>query len=512
MGGFLLLLDFVMAACGVLLLRRLMNRRPVYPLPPGPRKLPLIGNLLDMPSEQEWLKFGEWARTWGDLVSVSVFGQQMIIINSAKTAVEMLEKKSRIYSDRPVLHMGGELVGWKDTLALLRYGPRLRNYRRLFHQTIGTHKAMSQFNHIEELETYRFLKRVLANPEGLAGHIRKATGAIILRISHGYEVEEGDDPFVAMADTATEHFSLSTNPGTFIVNVLPSLRHLPDWFPGAGFKQVAKEYRATLEEMVERPFQFVKQQMETGVAKPSFAAKLLENEACLTNDEIHDIKWSSASLYSAGADTTVSAIYGFFKAMVLNPDVQAKAQAEIDAVIGHDRLPTVEDRANLPYVSALVLETERWHSVVPTGLPHRVMENDIHDGYFIPKGASIITNIWGMTHDPEVYKVPMAFNPERFILTETHEPEPNPQDITFGFGRRICPGRLLADTSIYMACAMSLAVFDITPHIENGKAIMPNMEQSTGTISHPSEFKCTIVPRSRKALALISADESLGHI
>jgi hypothetical protein len=107
------------------------------------------------------------------MVSVSVFGQHYIIVNSAKTAVELLEKKSRIYSDRPVLQMGGELVGWKDTLVLLPYGHRFRNYRKMFHKVIGTSEAMSKFHHIEEMETHRFLKYILAKPDELGSHIRK---------------------------------------------------------------------------------------------------------------------------------------------------------------------------------------------------------------------------------------------------------------------------------------------------------------------------------------------------
>ena len=85
----------------------------------------------------------------------------------------MLEKKSSIYSDRPIMPMGGELVGWKNTLVLIPYGDRFRNYRKMFHQLIGTHTAMSNFHHIEELETHRLLKRILAKPEEVAAHVRK---------------------------------------------------------------------------------------------------------------------------------------------------------------------------------------------------------------------------------------------------------------------------------------------------------------------------------------------------
>lgn len=104
---------------------------------------------------------------------MTVLGQPLIILNSTKTAIEMLGKKSSIYSDRPTLWMGGELVGWKNSLALLRYNERFRRFRRLFHGLMGSHASMKQFLPVEELETRRFLRRVLAKPEDLSTHVRK---------------------------------------------------------------------------------------------------------------------------------------------------------------------------------------------------------------------------------------------------------------------------------------------------------------------------------------------------
>ena len=81
-------------------------------------------------------------------------------------------------------------------------------------------------------------------------------------------------------------------------------------------------------------------------------------------------------------------------AMALFPEAQRKAQEEIDRVVGTDRLPTFEDRENLPYVDALVKEALRWHPVVPMGVPHVTTEDDIYEGYFIPKGSILLPNIW----------------------------------------------------------------------------------------------------------------------
>ena len=170
-------LDAFCAGVALCLLRVAFRRwraaRARPPLPPGPRGLPLIGNLLDMPSEQEWRTFARWGDQYGGLSSVTILGQTLVIVNDPKIATDLLDKRSSTFSDRPVMQMGGELVGWRNTLVLLPYGDRFRRFRRLFHQSIGTRTSIKQFHPAEEIETRRFLRRVLAQPDALAAHIRK---------------------------------------------------------------------------------------------------------------------------------------------------------------------------------------------------------------------------------------------------------------------------------------------------------------------------------------------------
>ncbi|KAF5321043.1 hypothetical protein D9619_000276 [Psilocybe cf. subviscida] len=525
--NYLLVAQCVLVLIVLLVAKSIFWPRNALSLPPGPKGLPLVGNILDMPSEREWKTFAQWGEKYGDICSVTVLGQTVIVLNSAQIARDMLDKKSAIYSDRPVLQMGGELVGWKNTMVLLPYGERFRHYRRLFHSVIGSPLAVKSFEPSEEIEARRFLRQVLLKPNELATHIRKTAGAVILRISHGYEVKEHNDPFVAIADRATEQFSLATAPGGFLVDLIPALRHVPEWCPGAGFQRKAREWAGTLLEMVDGPYNFVKQQMAAGIAPVSFTSTLLEGRQ-LTEDEEFDLKWSAASLYSGAflaqslciphqltrpsrespgaADTTVSAINSFFLAMTLHPEVMRKAQEEIDRVVGRDRLPTYADRPHLPYVNALVSEVHRWHTVVPTAVPHRVRQDDVHEGYLIPKGSLVIPNVWKMSHDPRVYSNPFEFRPERFLPAKGRTPEPDPREVAFGFGRRTCPGRHLAEISIFISCVMALAVFDISKVVQNGVVDEPVHENTTGTISHPEPFKCRIQPRSEKAAALILAE------
>jgi cytochrome P450 len=419
--------------------------------------------------------------------------------------MDMLDNKSVVYSERPILPVGGELIGWKNVMPLLPYGDHLRQQRKNFHSVIGTRAAMGVYNQVEEVETHRFLKRVFTKPDQLLAHVRHTAGAVILRISHGYEAKENNDPFIDIADRALVQWSRATAPGAFMADVVPFLVKVPDWFPGAGFKRLAREWHDTLTEMVDAPYNFVVDQMAAGIAPESFTSNLLGASPLSAEDE-HIIKWSAATLYAGASDTTVATINSFFLAMTLFPDVQKKAQAEIDAVIGPDRLPSFADQDSLPYIEALAKEALRWHAVIPTGFPHCVAEDDIHDGYYIPKGSVIVSNIWFMLNDPERYANPSEFNPERFLGNDGKKPETEPRTICFGFGRRICPGIHLAEASAWLSIAMSLAVFDISKVVENGIEITPEVDPSSGTISHPKPFKCTIKPRSLKAVALIEQD------
>lgn len=116
----------------------------------------------------------------------------------------------------------------------------------------------------------------------------------------------------------------------------------------------------------------------------------VQSTSVLYYETIHSL----LSSYKAAANTSADTMAAFFVAMVLYPDVQKRAQLELDAVVGADRLPDFSDRPSLPYLNALVKELLRWHVVAPIGVPHRVVADDEYDGYLIPSGASVFVNIW----------------------------------------------------------------------------------------------------------------------
>ncbi|PCH41344.1 cytochrome P450 [Wolfiporia cocos MD-104 SS10] len=503
------ILDAFVAVALIVLVDRILkgNNSRARTLPPGPEGWPLIGNVLDMPTSYEWQTFSAWSEKWGDIICVTIFGQPMVILNSPQHAFEILDKKGAIYSDRPVLTMASKMIGREPTIGMLRYSKRHRAMRRLLTQLIGSRENAARFSQHMESEVYYFLSRVLRQPEAVMKHVRKAAGAFILKMAYGYQVKDGEDELVDLAQRAIDVFSFTTTPGAYLVDIFPILEHVPTWMPGAGWKRKARDWAAELQEMYDIPYEFTKKQMAAGTAITSFTSRNLEVNP---TDQDQMIQYAAASLYAAGTDTTVSAINSFFLAMMCYPETQKKAQFEIDSVIGSDRLPVLADRDQLPYINALCSEVLRWQPVAPLGMAHSSSQDDYHAGYFIPKGAIIIPNVWKFLHDPDVYTNPSEFNPDRFIPTSNREAEPEPRQYAFGFGRRICPGLHLAEASIFLSCAMSLAVFHISKPVIDGVTVEPEIKYSSATISHPQPFQCSLIQRSAKAEALILAmrDES----
>ncbi|KAJ6585737.1 cytochrome P450 [Mycena capillaripes] len=505
-----------------LLYARNVFRRGRPPLPPGPRGLPFLGNIFALPKHSPWLAFAEMGQKWGDIVSVTTFGKTMIILNSVKVAEDLLESKGSNFSDRPVIQMGGELVGFRNVLTFCQYGDRVRKERKLFHQLFGTSKAIERFIPLLRSENHKLLQILLLSPRDVMDGIQRTTGAIVLRIAYGYRIAEGKDQFLEMFDLRADIFTRSTQPTAFLVNYLPALRYWPAWLPGGHFHTLAKKWAKIIQDSVDTPHEYVKQQMwplelRKILSRPPYCKSNLMKTISLNGphpqfsrvEAVRYEKQSGTTGDISALQQTSSQLEAFFLAMILYPAVQAEAQRELDRVVGNDRLPDISDRQDLPYMNALCKEILRWHNAAPMGIPHRVRQDFIYEReggqppLLIPKDSLIIPNIWNMTHDPREYRDPMVFNPGRFTATNTKNAEQDPSRICFGYGRRMCPGKLLADTSLFMTCSMVLAVFNIKKVYKNGVTVEPLLGQTTGTVSQPFPFECTVEPRNTAALSLI---------
>ncbi|KAJ2912765.1 hypothetical protein MD484_g7648, partial [Candolleomyces efflorescens] len=348
------------------------------------------------------------------------------------------------------------------------------------------------------------MEGLLISPDNFVDHLRRYAAATILKITYGHEVHSVDDHFIHLAERAATLTIQSGSPAATLVDFFPALRHIPTWAPFSAFKKDALETRKAVEAMMAVPYELVKNEMKTGVAVPSYTSALLESKtnpldgSVLPEDE-EDIKGSAGTLYAAAEDTTVAYLHTFILAMLLHPAVLKKAQAEMDQVVGNRRLPTLEDRDSLPYFDCVLKEVLRWNPLVPLGMPHRLMEDDYYRDFVIPGGSTVLVNIYSILQDcPDSDK----FYPERYLVDD--ESLPDPRNIIFGFGRRICPGRFLADSSVFLTLAAIAACFDISPACDSeGTPVFPKAEYAESFVRHPKPFTCSIKPRSERVLTLV---------
>ncbi|KAF7346383.1 O-methylsterigmatocystin oxidoreductase [Mycena sanguinolenta] len=324
---------------------------------------------------------------------------------------------------------------------------------------------------------------------------------------YGYDVQPSNDRFVALSENAVKKLSESF-PGAVVVNTFPILRYLPSWMPGAGFQRYAADCQEVTKEMRQVPFDFAKHNIRDGGDSKAVVAKLLEeNQASGRHDEA-TIKDVAATAYAGGVDTIAAALASFVLAMAVHPEIQKKAQTEIDTIIGTHRLPEFEDRPSLPFVEALYREVMRWKPATPLGVAHASSEDNMYRSYFIPKGATVFGNIWAMTRDESIYSEPERFNPDRFFTPDGELNDDN-TILTFGFFALIidrCPGQHNADASVWGTIVSVLSTFNIAKVKDaSGKEIDIDPQYSDGMVSYPEPFACSITPRSEAAKSLVQA-------
>ncbi|KAF8129485.1 cytochrome P450 [Boletus edulis] len=490
---------FALGCLGVLYIwRRALRTQTPYPLPPGPPGLPWVGNVIGINKDAPWLTYAGWARTYGDLVCSRLLGQVTIIINSEKIAKDLLEIRSRNYSDRPYF-ITTELYGVDFNSVLIPYGDRWRLHRRFFHQTFRL-ESVHRFLPYQHSRACLLLHQLLEMPEKLSDHIFEYTASVILNSTYNYDpTSRKDDLIDTVANVLTIIVPALRPDIAIIVGAFPWLLYLPSWFPGMSFKKDMVMARAYSKQYLERPFEHALQKVSGSVA-PSMvhdALRCMEEESRSPEGSwMQALKEAAGSAFLAASETSNSFLMTFFLMMVVNPVAQEKAQAQIDAVVGRDRLPGMEDRPLLPFIDAIFRETIRYSPIAPLSIPHAAVDDDIYGGYHIPKGAILLANLWSMAHDESRYPNPHAFMPERFLNDDGSLKPDDTQHLAFGFGRRMCVGRHFADTSVWAVMAKVLAVFKILrPLDENGVEMPVEPRFSNGIAIHPLPFRCRIVPR-----------------
>lgn len=484
---------------GLILLRIIKEYIYSRSLPPGPTRLPLIGNLHQAPSDTPWVTFKKWAEKYGPIMSVQFGKDTMIIISDPAIARELLEKRGSAYADRPRMVMAGECLTKGMHMLLRPYNERYKLHQRLDAPVLAP-RASQTYHPIQDLESKQLVYDFLSSNNFKKIYERYAA-SLMYSLAYGFRLDTGDEEIMKTAHTVQGNFAYAGRVGTWIVDAIPALNVLPPFL--APWKRTAEKF-----------FQIEKKMhldnMATARASPhwNWTKELSASPESETMSDL-ELAYNIGIVSDAGLDTTALQMAMFTLACLAYPSFISKAQAELDSVVGPDRLPTFEDRANLPYINAVVEESLRWRSIQPGGVPHAALQEDTYNGYRIPKGALVVPLIWKMALDETSFENPLEFRPERWLNTEKTSADANSRlENFFGYGRRICTGRHIARNSLFLLMARLLWGFNIKHAIDqDGKRKeVDDMAFTSGFVSAPVPFEAVFEVRSERAREVIERE------
>ncbi|KAL1719677.1 cytochrome P450 [Schizophyllum commune] len=454
-------------------------------------------------SDENW--FLQWAKTYSsDIITVMMGPQHLFVLSSAEAVKEILDRQSGLTADRPRLRVNDYISG-DLSIVFAHYTEKWRRVRKAEHLllSIGT---VQKYIPIQEAESTQLLYNLATTPKDFHRHLERYAGSIVLSITYGRRsVRHNSSVAEAMLSNLHRFDVLVAPVHNFFLDVFPVAWKLPDFI--SPWKREAREVGRERRELYMKLLGECEERMATKEDAAFYMADVLKNQDDL-GLEREQVAYLGGDLFGAGMDTASSLLQTLVWVMVTHPEVQKKAQEEIDSVV--DGLPSYEDAENLPYVQAMIKEIHRHYVVAPLNAPHAAIGDIDYKGYIIPKGSVIVGNLYAIYHDEDTFDEPHTFKPERFLLTPFGT-KPGVDDsafrstLMFGAGRRICPGMHLASNTTIIATVRLLWAFSFEPAKDASGVNVPldRSHWKTTFIEGPLPFECSIRPRSEERAKVI---------
>lgn len=456
-------------------------------LPPGPPGRFLLGN--DIPTAFAYRHFEELTKEYGPVFSLRQGFQTVVVIGRMQAAIDIMEKEGAALVDRPLNISAGETLSGGMRVLLTPAGERFKKMRRALHAHLQP-KSVASYAPVLMKNARQHILDLLDDPKNHQDHAKRYSAAVVMALAYGKHPKSYNDPDVIAVNRCLTRLGNNLRPGLWRVDVYPFLKYIP------GYLKELKDGHQEELSLFKRQLHEVKKAMDRGEEVPqSFGKYLLERqtELELSDDET---AYLAGSMFGAGSDTTASAISVGILAAACYPAASQRVHAELDRVIGQERAPTFSDQHMLPQTTAFVLETFRWRPVSAGGFAHKATRDIIWKNYVIPKGTSVMGNIWAIGRDPEVFPDPETFNPQRWLTPEGVLKE-DMKSYPFGFGRRVCPGQHMATASVFVNTALIHWAFTIKAN--PNKPIDP-LAFTESANTHPLPFDVIFEPRAANTL------------
>ncbi|KAF6145049.1 hypothetical protein GIB67_013400 [Kingdonia uniflora] len=426
-------------------------------LPPGPPKLPFIGNMNRLLGLAPHRSLTELAQKYGPIMHLQLGSVSAIIISSADVAKEIMKTQDLVFANRPQV-VSAKLLGYNYTdVAFAPYGTYWRQLRKICIVELLNMNRVNSYRFVREEEVSLLVKTIASScgaPVNIADELFTLNHDITTRITFG---KKSDDRF---------RFKAAMREGTS----LSAGFHIGDFFPSLEFVGALSGMKARIEnnfveldgilsQVIDEHLDETKNKKKTEdlIDVLLRVKKNGELEIPLTHD---NIKAVILDLFVGGTENSSNTVEWIMSELVKNPTMMEKAQAEVRRVVGEK--PTVEesDLGELSYMKLVIKESLRLHTPLPLLIPRETMEPCTINGYKIPAKTRAIVNYYAIGRDPFSWTNPDSFDPERFSDSSVDFRGRDYELIPFGAGRRICPGISFAIANIELTLASLLFHFD----------------------------------------------------
>ncbi|OVA07653.1 Cytochrome P450 [Macleaya cordata] len=437
-------------------------------LPPGPRGLPLVGNLLSLEADLH-VYFAKLAKVYGPIMKLQMGRKCCVVVSSSSLAKEVLRDQDATFANRDAListlvfTYGGIDIVWSPS------NPEWRTLRKICTQELLSHTNLDSCYALRRKEVRQTVRDLYHHKIDTPVNVGVQVFVTILNVMmsmlwggtlQGEERTRVGGEFQQMFNAMIE---VASKPN--VSDLFPVLR----WFDIQGIERQSKMLLGWMERIFDSVIdQHMKMDKANQAHKESkdflqCLLKLVEQQDAKTHITMTQLKALLMDMVVAGTDTTSTTLEWVMAEMMQKPETMRKAQEELKEVVGMNNMVEESHLSKLQYLDAVVKETLRLHPPGPLLIPRRPSSSSTIGGYTVPKVATVFCNVWEMHRDPEVWDEPLDFQPERFLTSDLEKYDyrgNNFNYLPFGSGRRVCVGIPLAERMITYVLASLLHSFE----------------------------------------------------
>ncbi|NWS40197.1 CP2J2 protein, partial [Probosciger aterrimus] len=463
------------------------HRKPKH-FPPSPFSLPFLGHIhvLNLSDPQAMVQ--KLSEKYGDIFSLQMGDMTFVFVNGLRIIKDVLVNQVENFMDRPEIPVDKEIF---SSLGLISSNGHLWKHQRRFTLTTLRNFGLGKRGLEERIqEECRYIVEAFGEEQGNPFNphykITNAVSNVICSVIFGNRFDYHDEEFQNLLHLLNETFALHGTMTTQLYNSFPSIMK---FLPGS-HQTIFKNWKH-MKSFVQEKINKHKEDWNPSESRDfidSYLQEMTKNNenACLQEE---NLVACTLDLLLAGTETTSTTLRWALLFMAKYPEIQARAQDEIDAVIGRARQPALQDRNNMPYTNAVIHEVQRKSNIIPFNVPRLTTKDTFVDGFFIPKGTIMVTNLTSVMFDKNVWETPDTFNPGHFL--KDGQFWKSEYFMPFSIGKRSCLGEVLARSELFLFFTSLLQKFTFQAPPDTTLSLKFQL----GIAVAPQPYKICAVPR-----------------